>query len=85
MKKPEISFRGMTFAVKENDHVKRVFDWVNAVADAGIIMGLTFFTTLSAQGLTGIEYEKAISTAIVASMIEFFMILALKRGIRSDK
>jgi len=59
------------------------FDWGDAVADAAIMAGLTFFTTLGGLAVTDLLRNPVgwISAGISAGA-QFFAILALKRGLR---
>jgi len=57
------------------------FDWADAILDAAIMSGLTFFTTLGAMGATGLitDMKQTLLAAIISSGTEFFAILAMKR------
>jgi len=57
------------------------FDWKGAVADAAIIAGLTFFTTLGSAMSQGVPANEAIVIAGVAAAVQFFTLLAIKRGL----
>jgi len=58
-----------------------VFDWGDAVCDAGIMAGLTFFTTLGALGATGLFTNPSVGfvASTIAAGAMFFEILAVKR------
>ena len=58
------------------------FDWPNALIDAGIMAGLTFFTALGGTAFVGIPTKEGIIAAAIAAGTEFFLILAIKRGLR---
>lgn len=58
------------------------FDWANAMIDAGIMAGLTFFTALGGTAVVGIPTKEGIIAAGIAAATEFFLILAIKRGLR---
>lgn len=58
------------------------FDWKNAVIDAGIMSGLTFFTSLGAFHFVGVPTETTIIGGFISACGEFFLILAIKRGLR---
>jgi hypothetical protein len=59
------------------------FDWQDAVIDAVIMAGLTFFTTLGGMGATGLlsNPKTSVLAAGIAAATEFFAILAVKRGL----
>jgi hypothetical protein len=63
-----------------NVQVKR-FDWIDALVDAAIISGLTFFSTLGGGSVAGLEGFSVLKAATVAACAQFFIFLALKRGI----
>lgn len=58
------------------------FDWRNAVYDAGIIGGLTFFSTLAATSAVGVPTLQACIASAIAGAGQFFVTLAVKRGLR---
>ncbi|MDD4326010.1 MAG: hypothetical protein PHC63_06250 [Candidatus Bathyarchaeota archaeon] len=57
------------------------FDWSNALIDAVIISGLTFFSTLGGGSVAGLDGLSALKAASIAACAQFFIFLALKRGI----
>ncbi|MGD6806348.1 MAG: hypothetical protein ACQCN4_05255 [Candidatus Bathyarchaeia archaeon] len=57
------------------------FDWGNALIDAAIISGLTFFSTLGGGSVAGLDGLSAFKAAAIAACAQFFIFLALKRGI----
>jgi hypothetical protein len=61
------------------------FDWVNALIDAAIISGLTFFSTLGGGSVAGLNGLSAMEAAAIAACAQFFLFLALKRGIVQQK
>lgn len=63
------------------------FDWSNALADAVIMAGLTFFTTLGGLGATGLLSNPALgfTASIISAGGEFFAILVIKRGLKEKK
>lgn len=61
---------------------EKQFDWDDALIDASIIFFISFFTVLATQGLFNGATTEHLINSIVASSIEFFTILAIKRGIR---
>lgn len=61
------------------------FDWKDALIDAGITSGLTFFTALGGSSLFGSDPWTAVASAAVAAAGQFFLFLALKRGLRERR
>lgn len=57
------------------------FDWLDALVDAAIISGLTFFSTLGGGSVAGFEGLSVLKAAAIAAFAQFFVFLALKRGI----
>ena len=58
------------------------FDWGNALLDAGVMAGLTFFTALGGTAVIGVPTPEGCIAAGIAAATEFFLILAIKRGLR---
>lgn len=58
------------------------FDWKNALYDAGIMAGLTFFTALGGAAVARVPTGSGLIIAGVAAGGEFFLVLAIKRGLR---
>ena len=77
-RKVTLSVRGNTFT-DENGNKK--FDWKNALIDAGIIAALTFFSTLAGTKTASLPDVACLYSAFIASMVQFFTILGMKRGI----
>lgn len=59
------------------------FDWTDAIADAAIVSGLTFFTALGGSAIF-LEPSKAVISATISAGGQFFLFLALKRGLRKE-
>jgi hypothetical protein len=57
------------------------FDWTNALIDSAIVSALTFFSTLGGGSVAGLNLLVALKAASVAACAQFFVFLALKRGI----
>lgn len=58
------------------------FDWNDALADAAIVAGSTFFITLGAVALVvGADVVRSIAAAGIAAGSEFFAILVMKRNL----
>lgn len=85
--KPSFSIYGHKYKLykgifsKDVASVKDEFDWVNALWDAGILAGLTFFSTLAGTSALGIGSVTALSSAGVSAGTNFFFLLAMKRNI----
>ena len=63
-----------------NSQVQR-FDWSDALVDSAIISGLTFFSTLGGGSVAGLGSLPALKAAAIAACAQFFIFLALKRGL----
>jgi len=61
------------------------FNWKDALIDAGIMASLTFFTALGGLGTTGVISVREVLAAGIAGATEFFMVLAIKRGLKKEK
>jgi hypothetical protein len=61
------------------------FDWGNALVDASITSGVTFFSALGGSSVAGFEGVPSLKAAIIAAFTQFFIFLALKRGIVESK
>ncbi len=61
--------------------VESKFDWSNALVDAAIISSVTFFSTLGGGSVAGLDGLSAFKAAAIAACAQFFVFLALKRGI----
>ena len=73
-----LSVKGQTYT---NGSKEEAFDWRNALIDAIIIALLTFFSTLAGTKTVGLPDIQALYSAFIAAMVQFFTILAMKRGI----
>jgi|GEM_PF-2569805 len=63
----------------------RRFDWLDTIVDALIVSALTFFITLSGDTVLGLDNLSALKAATLSACVQFFIILALRRGIGSKK
>ena len=61
------------------------FDWSDAIIDSGIMAGLTFFAALGGTSVADIPTVKSMIIASVAAATQFFLSLAIKRGLREKK
>lgn len=59
------------------------FDWEDALIDALIMAMITAFSTFAALGATGLMDDPitGVFAAFIAAGVQFFMILAIKRGL----
>lgn len=57
------------------------FDWKDALIDAAITAGLTFFTALGGTVIIGAGSQDAFKVAAIAAAGQFFAFLAVKRGL----
>ena len=75
----------ITLSVRGNEYIdgngNKRFDWRNALIDASIIAGLTFFSTLAGAKTASLPDATCLYTAFVSAMVQFFTLLAIKRGI----
>jgi len=84
---PRLTVRGLIIYCANsvaNIQVKK-FDWTDALVNAAIISGLTFFSTLGGGSVAGLEGLSALKAAAIAACAQFFVFLALKRGIVQSK
>jgi hypothetical protein len=65
--------------------VESRFDWGNALIDAAIVSCLTFFSTLGGGAVAGVNAVNTIEAATVSAFSQFFVFLALKRGLIQTK
>jgi hypothetical protein len=62
--------------------VEQKFDWANALIDAFITSGITFFSTLGGTAMADdSDVVHILTSATVAALSQFFVFLALKRGL----
>jgi hypothetical protein len=82
-----LSIRGRVFACVDDKNrvVEQKFDWENALIDAVITSGITFFTALGGGAVAGGSSMNIIVAATVAALSQFFIFLALKRGLIQPK
>ncbi len=70
---------------KITNFTEQRFDWENALLDAAIISALTFFSTLGGGAVAEINATHTLEAAAVAAIAQFFIFLALKRGLIQPK
>ena len=61
------------------------FNWAEAMVDAAISACLTFFTSLGGTSATGVPSSQAVVASLIAACTQFFLVLAIKRGIREKE
>ena len=61
------------------------FNWRDAMIDAGIVAGLTFCTSLGGMSVLTPITETQLVSAGIAAATQFFLFLAIKRGLREKK
>ena len=63
------------------------FDWEDAVIDAAIMAGSSFFAVLVALGAVGLLENLTVGllAAGLAAGAQFFAVLAIKRGLREKE
>lgn len=71
--------------VKGKNNENGSFDWQDALMDAGIMAGLTFFTAIGTGSWAGLPTPTALVAAAMQSGAQFFLMLAIKRGLREKK
>jgi hypothetical protein len=79
-----LTVRGLTVCCANNNTttIEQKFDWENALIDAIITSGITFFSALGGTALIGdVNTVHIIESATVAALSQFFIFLALKRGL----
>ena len=84
---PRLTVRGLIIHCVNstaNSGMQR-FDWADALIDAAIISGVTFFSTLGGGAVAGISAVHTVEAATVAAFSQFFVFLALKRGLIQSK
>ncbi len=84
---PRLTVKGLKIRCTSsiaNSQIQK-FDWIDALIDAAIISGLTFFSTLGGGSVAGLDGLPAFKAASIAACAQFFIFLALKRGIVQSK
>jgi len=68
--------------VRGTNGSNRSFDWKSNTVDAVIMAALTFFAALGGLGATGVISQREVVAAAIAAATQFFLMLAIKRGLR---
>ncbi len=85
-KGPTLTVRGfIVYCASKVDLVEQKFDWENALIDASITSAVTFFSALGGGALAGLGSIAGLKAAAIAACTQFFVFLALKRGITQPK
>jgi len=83
---PTLTIKGfIIYCTNKIDAVEKRFDWENAFIDGAIISGVTFFSALGGGAVAGINTVNTVEAAAVAAISQFFVFLALKRGLIQEK
>lgn len=84
---PRLTVQGLIVYCTNNmtGSSEKKFDWADALMDAAIISAVTFFSTLGGGAVAGINSIHTIQAAAVAAFSQFFVFLALKRGLIQNK
>ncbi len=61
------------------------FDWIETIVDGLIISGLAFFGSLGGGSIAGLDIMLALKASTISTGIQFFIYLALRRGIGQTK
>jgi len=61
------------------------FDWKDAICDAAIASGTTFFTTLGAGSAAGLPTREMVIASAISAAAQFFIWLSIKRGLREKQ
>lgn len=58
------------------------YDWEGAIVDSAIMAAVTFCSALGGMSAVGIPTTESIVAALIAGATQFFIALAIKRGLR---
>lgn len=76
----------MVLSIRGKNHKDGRFNWSDSFFDAVIMSGLAFFSTLGALGVTGLLHNpEGWLAAFIAGATQFFLTLAVKRGLREKE
>jgi hypothetical protein len=84
---PTLTIRGFIVCCtnEKTKALEQKFDWGNALIDATITSAITFFSALGGGAVAGVNTINMIESAAVAALSQFFIFLALKRGLIQSK
>ena len=84
---PTLTIKGFVIrcAGQASNSLEHRFDWENALIDAVIVSCVTFFGSLGGGAIAGLNGQSGIEAATIAALAQFFVFLALKRGIVQSK
>lgn len=60
------------------------FDWAGAVIDGLILSAISFFSTYVGSTAAGLTEVQLCKVAGIAASLQFFMYLAIKRGLKKE-
>ena len=60
------------------------FNWKDAIIDAAISGGLGFCTAIGGTAAAGLPTKEMLVAASIAALTQFFLWLAIKRGLRKQ-
>lgn len=75
----------MVLSISGKNNEDGNFDWKDAVIDAAVMGGLTFCTSLGGMSVISPITEQTVIGAAVAAATQFFLVLAIKRGLREKE
>lgn len=83
---PTLTIKGfVVYCTNKVEAAEHRFDWDNALIDAAITAGVTFFSALGGGAVAGLDGASGLKAASIAAFSQFFVFLALKRGIVQSK
>ena len=83
---PTLTIKGFfVYCTNKVESGKQRFDWKNALIDGAIVSALTFFSTLGGAAVTRLDVINSLEVGFVAAFSQFFVFLALKRGLIQKK
>jgi hypothetical protein len=83
---PTLTIKGfVVYCSNKVEAVEQRFDWENALIDAAITAGVTFFSAFGGSAVAGLDGISGLKAAAIAAFSQFFVFLALKRGIVQPK
>lgn len=71
--------------IKGTNNSDGSFNWRDALLDAGILAGLTFFSSIGGMSIIDVNTSKMLIAGAIAAGAQFFLTLAIKRGLREKE
>jgi len=83
----KVAIRSMSACSTDNllENSAKEFDWIETIVDGLIISGLAFFGSLGGGSIAGLDIMLALKASTISTGIQFFIYLALRRGIGQTK